>query len=338
MRIEKRRYQLHRQPQHSVEEVRTGLRKAIVRGSDTDGGVSTSGRTVAVSSAIGSNRKTLVLRWSIVVGEPPVERQASSGALTVYERITDAFMAVITWPPHTYGYITGSHNPLRSKQIVKLGFGFTDLAQYTESNTESQPLGNDNRSPTALSATESVRRWEEGFWEGVGGIIAKWRAIETSCKVRKEKGYGIRNCDTCDNDSSVSVYARYDARSRNTRGTLLLPVSSTETLIFQRFENRHTTPSLLSRRITIVVIKSCHLDNDRSFLFFVVAVKRTYGDDGQRKGTNARNVKIGLSPIFQRFAISFDQWTMMRPRTQYYVFGALFRLFSRMPPDAGTAL
>lgn len=46
-------------------------------------------------------------------------------------------MAVITWPPpHSYGYITRSHNPLRSKQIVKLSFGFTDLAQYTESNTE----------------------------------------------------------------------------------------------------------------------------------------------------------------------------------------------------------
>lgn len=28
--------------------------------------------------------------------------------------------------PHTYGYITRSHNPVRSKQIVKLSFGFTD--------------------------------------------------------------------------------------------------------------------------------------------------------------------------------------------------------------------
>lgn len=118
------------------------------------GTVSTSDRTAVVSSAIGSNRKTLVLRWTVLVGGLLVERQASSGALTVYERITDAFMAVLTWPPHTYGYITRSHNPLWSKQIVKLGFGFTDLAQCTESNTESQPLGDDNQFPSVLPTPE----------------------------------------------------------------------------------------------------------------------------------------------------------------------------------------
>lgn len=85
-------------------------------------------------------------------------------------------MAVITWPPHTYGYITRSHNPLWSKQIVKLGFGFTDLAQYTESNTESQPLGNDNQFPTTL---------ETAKW----GFIMVWRAIEISFEIHT-KGKG----------------------------------------------------------------------------------------------------------------------------------------------------
>lgn len=45
---------------------------------------------------------------------------------------------------HTYTYTTGSHSLLRSKQIVKLCFEFTDLPQYTESNTERQPTGFDN--------------------------------------------------------------------------------------------------------------------------------------------------------------------------------------------------
>lgn len=138
---------------------------------------------LSVSSPIGSNRKTLVLRWAIVVGGGlPVERQASSGALTVYERITDAFMAVITWPPpHSYGYITRSHNPLRSKQIVKLSFGFTDLAQYMESNTE-----------TSHSAmiTSSLPRFQSYQWRCDWDIVWDWRytrreSHSRNCQLRK---------------------------------------------------------------------------------------------------------------------------------------------------------
>lgn len=49
-------------------------------------------RRVAAQSAIGSNRKTRVLRGRGANGDGSGER----GSL--YERITGAFMATITWP------------------------------------------------------------------------------------------------------------------------------------------------------------------------------------------------------------------------------------------------
>lgn len=52
-------------------------------------------RTVA-SSTIDSNRKTSVLRGYTAEGKTPLQRRTLSGAHTVYERITDAFMAAIT--------------------------------------------------------------------------------------------------------------------------------------------------------------------------------------------------------------------------------------------------